>query len=214
VAVVNGYCTLAELRTHLGDTGTALSTELLERAINATSRAVDDHCGRGIDGTPGRFWADAAVAVRTYLPDSTIETYVDDISTRTGLVVETGTDGVAFGTTWTSGTDFILEPRNAGIVGAGSTADAHAWWKIVAIGSKRFLPDCYKPTLRVTARFGWSAVPTAVTEATLIKAASLFKRKDAPFGVAGFGEFGVVRITRADPDVMDLLRGYNLTAMV
>jgi len=209
MAVVNGYCTLAELRTHLADSGSALDSTLLERAIHASSRAVDRYCDRGIDGTPGRFWADAAVAQRTYLCDSAIETYVDDISTRTGLIVETGTDGAAFGTTWTSGTDFILEPRNAGVVGAGSTADAHAFWKIVAIGSKRFLPDHYKPTLRVTARFGWSGIPTDVNAATILKAASLFKRKDAPFGVAGFGDFGVVRIGRNDPDVVDLLSGFR-----
>jgi len=206
--VVNGYCTLAELREYLADSGSQLTTALLERAINASSRAVDKYCDRGIDGAFGRFWADAAVAQRTYLCDSTIETYVDDISTRTGLIVETGTDGASFGTTWTSGTDFILEPRNAGVVGAGSDADAHAFWKIVAIGSKRFLPDCYKPTLRVTARFGWSGIPTDVNEATILKAASLFKRKDAPFGVAGFGEFGVVRIGRNDPDVIELLSSY------
>ena len=209
MAVVNGYCTTAELREHLADTGTVLTTALLERAINATSRAVDHYCDRGIDGTAGRFWVDAAVAQRTYLCDSPTEVYVDDISTRTGLIVEAGTDGVSFGTTWTTGTDFILEPRNAGIVGAGSTADAHAFWKIVAIGSKRFLPDYRKPTLRVTAKFGWSSVPIDVTSATILKAASLFKRKDAPFGVAGFGEFGVVRIGRNDPDVVDLLSRYK-----
>jgi hypothetical protein len=209
MAIVNGYATLAELREHLGDGSSLLTTATLERAIHAASRAVDHHCDRGIDGTLGRFWADAAVAQRTYLCDSAIETYVDDISTRTGLIVETGTDGAAYGTTWTTGTDFILEPRNAGIVGAGSTADAHAFWKIVAIGSKRFLPDCYKPTLRVTARFGWSGIPTDVNEATILKAASLFKRKDAPFGVAGFGDFGVVRIGRNDPDVIELLSSYR-----
>ena len=208
MAIVNGYCTTAELREHLADGSSILTTALLERAINASSRAVDRYCDRGMDGALGRFWQDAAVAVRTYLCDSTTEVYVDDISTRTGLIVETGTDGVAFGTTWTTGTDYILEPRNAGIVGAGSTADAHAFWKIVAIGSKTFLPDYRKPTLRVTARFGWSGIPTDVNEASIIKAASLFKRKDAPFGVAGFGDFGAVRIGRNDPDVVSLLSTY------
>ena len=209
MAVVNGYCTTAELREHLGDSGSTLTTALLERAINSASRAVDHYCGRGIDGALGRFWLDAAVAQRTYLCDSTTEVYVDDIGTRTGLIVETGTDGATFGTTWTTGTDFILEPRNAGSAGAGSTADAHAFWQIVAIGSKTFLPHNRKPTLRVTAKFGWSSVPTDVTEATVIKAASLFKRKDAPFGVAGFGEFGVVRIGRNDPDVVELLSAHR-----
>lgn len=201
MAVVNGYCTLAELRTHLGDTGTALSAELLERAINASSRAIDRYCGR-------RFWLDAAVAVRTYRPDSAGSTYVDDIGTATGLVVKTGTDGTTFPTTWAS-TEYVLEPRNAGIVGSGSTADAHAFWELVAIAGRTFPTHAYRPTLQVTARFGWSAVPVDVTEACLLKAASMFKRKDAPFGVAGFDGFGPIRIGRNDPGVMELLAPYR-----
>jgi hypothetical protein len=43
----------------------------------------------------------------------------------------------------------------------------------------------------------------------ILKAASLFKRKDAPFGVAGINDFGPVRITRTDPDVIDLLRSFR-----
>lgn len=201
MAVTNGYCTLAELRTHLGDTGTALSTELLERAINASSRAIDRYCGR-------RFWLDAAVATRTYRPDSGSSTYVDDIGTTTGLVIKTGTDGTTFPTTWAS-TDYVLEPRNAGIVGSGSTADAYAYWEIVAIAGRTFSLHAYRPTLQVTARFGWSAVPPDVTEACIIKSASLFKRKDAPFGVAGFDQFGAVRVGRTDPGVMELLAPFR-----
>ena len=201
MAVVNGYCTRTQLQEHFGDTITALDVDLLDRAISSSSRAIDRFCGR-------RFWLDAAVAVRTYKPDSLSSAYVDDIGTSTGLIVKTGTDGTTFPMTWAS-TDFILEPRNAGIVGAGSTADAHAFWEIVAIAGRTFSLHPYRPTLQVTAKFGWSAVPVDVEEACLLKAASLFKRKDAPFAVAGFGEFGVVRIGRNDPDVMELLSGYK-----
>jgi hypothetical protein len=59
----------------------------------------------------------------------------------------------------------------------------------------------------VTARWGWSAVPAAVKTATVLRAVNLFKRKDAPHGVAGFDGFGVVRL-RQDPDVMVLLQPY------
>lgn len=197
MALTNAYCTLAEVREHLGDGSSVLTTALLERAINASSRAIDRYCGR-------RFWLDAAVAVRTYRPDSLASTYVDDIGTATGLIVKTGTDGTTFPTTWAS-TDFVLEPRNAGIVGSGSTADAHAFWEIVAIAGRTFSQHAYRPTLQVTARFGWSAVPPDVSEACILKAVSLFKRKDAPFGVAGFDQFGAVRVGRSDPGVMELL---------
>lgn len=202
MAVVNGYCTLAELRTFLADPGTSLSAEILERAINATSRAIDAWTQR-------RFWQDAAVATRTYLVNDASQVYVDDISTRTGLVVKTGTDGATFGTTWAS-TDYVLEPRNADVVGSGSTADPHAFWLLRATGNRAFTVHGTRPTLQVTARFGWSAVPYEVNEAALLKAASLFKRKDAPFAVAGFDGFGAVRIGPNDPDVKALLAPFRV----
>lgn len=201
MAVTNGYCTTAELREHLADGSSQLTTAMLERAINASSRAIDRYCGR-------KFWLDAAVAVRTYTVDSPNSTFVDDIGSRTGVVVETGTDGSTFPTVWAS-TDYILEPRNAGIVGSGSTADAYAFWEIRAIAGRAFTVDCIRPTLRVTAKFGWSAVPPDVNEACILKAAALFKRKDSPTGVASFGDFGVVRVGRNDPDVMELLSTYK-----
>jgi hypothetical protein len=61
--------------------------------------------------------------------------------------------------------------------------------------------------IQITGVFGWPAVPAAVKQASLISAADLFRMKDAPFGVAGFGEFGAVKIT-ANPKVMALLQRY------
>jgi hypothetical protein len=200
VAVVNGYCTTAQLREHLEDTGTTLPAALLERAINASSRAIDRHCCR-------RFWLDSSTATRTYIVEDPLAAYVDDIGSRTGVVVKIGTDGTTFPTTLTVDTDYILEPRNADKF-ASTDFDAYAFWQIRMIGSRRLYPFCDRPTLSVTARHGWSAVPSEVEEACILKAASLFKRKDAPFGVAGFGEFGAVRITRNDVDVLDLLGTY------
>jgi hypothetical protein len=191
VAVLNGYCTVEQLRAELGDDGEALSTTLLEKAVNATSRAVDRWTGH-------RFWQDDDVQVRRYRVEDCHSVPVDDISTTTGLLVATGTDG-SFGTSWTLDTDFELEPGNADADGG-----AYAWWELVAVGSLTF-PVERRRTVQVTARFGWSEVPDQVTEATILRAVSLFKRKEAPYGVADFGEFGPVRITRKDPDVIDLL---------
>lgn len=201
MAEVNAYASVAQLRTHLGDPGTALTTALLERAVNAASRAIDKHCGR-------RFWQDSGVATRTYFVQHPAYCFIDDVSTRTGLVVKTGSDGANFPTTLTSGSDFILEPRNADQF-ASATFDAYAFWQVRMIGSSLTV-DPTRATLQVTARHGWSAVPAEVEAACLLKASSLFKRKDAPFGVAGFDGFGPVRITRADPDVLDLLSDYVL----
>lgn len=196
MAVTNGYATVAELRTHFGDSGSALSLELLERAINATSRAIDRHCGR-------RFWQDASTQAKVYRPRDADIAWVDDISTTTGLVIATDTTGDGtYETTWAS-TDYQLEPLNA-----ATESVAYAFWRIVAIDRYTFPVHNLRTTLQITARFGWSAVPDEVNEACLLRAASIFKRKEAVFGVAGFNGFGEVRITRRDPDVMELLHPY------
>ena len=203
MSIVNGYCTAQDVRNQFADTGTALSTSLIERAVNAASRAIDRHCQR-------RFWLDTAVATRTYMVPSAGSAYVDDIGTRTGLVVKIGTDGSTFPTTLAAGIDFILEPRNADKYDT-DTFGAYAFWQIRPLaGGRGLYLSTDMPTLSVTAQFGWSAVPDDVTEACIIKAASLFKRKDATFGVAGFSEFGAVRITRSDPDVLDLLAEFKI----
>jgi hypothetical protein len=51
-------------------------------------------------------------------------------------------------------------------------------------------------------------VPDEVHTATIILATKFFKRKDAPFGVAGFSDLGAVRIIQSDPDVKMLLDPY------
>jgi hypothetical protein len=201
MAVVNGYATVAELREHLGDTGSKLDTELLERSIEAASRAIDRHCGR-------RFWQEATTSARTYRPVDPLTVIVDDISTTTGLAIKTDTTGDGtWATTWDSA-DYQLEPLNADVVATGSTGDPYAWWRIVAIDDKTFITGTLRASLQVTARFGWSAVPDEVQEAAILKAVALFRRKDAPFGIAGIGDFGPVRISRRDPDVTELLAPY------
>lgn len=200
MAVVNGYCTVAEIRDQLRDAGSQLDSDLLEKAINATSRAIDRFCGR-------RFWRDAAATVRVYRPRDAQAVLVDDISTTTGLIIKTDTTGDAtWATTWDAA-DYQLEPLNSDVVAGGDTITPYAWWRIAAI-DKTFPLHDLRVTLQVTARFGWSAVPDDINEAAIIKAVSLFKRKDAPFGVSSFGEFAMRISSRRDPDVAELLSPY------
>lgn len=194
MTVVAGYCTVQQLRDHFGDDSNLLSTGLLERAINATSRAIDRHTGR-------RFWQDAAAQAKVFRCDDAYEVDVDDIATTDGLIVATGTDGT-YTTTW-SASDYQLEPLNAAAEGG-----AYAWWRLVAVGDRTFPVLARQTTLQITAKFGWSEVPADVEEACILRAAAIFKRKEATFGVAGFGEFGVVRIGRNDVDVVSLLHPF------
>ena len=52
-----------------------------------------------------------------------------------------------------------------------------------------------------------------VKEACYIQSARIFKRRESPEGVLGFGDF-TVRVSRLDPDVESLLRHYVLHALV
>jgi hypothetical protein len=67
--------------------------------------------------------------------------------------------------------------------------------------------------VRVTAKWGWPAVPDTVVQATLIQASRLYRRKDSPEGVLGSAEWGTVRLGRVDPDVYALIQQLILPGM-
>lgn len=48
-------------------------------------------------------------------------------------------------------------------------------------------------------------VPENIREATRILASRLFRRRLSPEGVAGFGDFGAVRVISRDPDIAALI---------
>lgn len=207
MALTNAYCTVQDVRDFLSDTSSNLTASVLELAINAASRAVDRYCAR-------RFWRDATATTRVYQPNDARVVWTDDISTTSGLVVasDPGGDGT-YDTSWTISTDFQVEPLSSDIVAGGDTVTPYAFWRLAAVGSRVAWPvsSLGFPSVQVTARFGWSAVPDDIKMATILRAVGLFRRKDAPFGIAGFGELGGMRIARQDPDVAALLNPYVKT---
>jgi hypothetical protein len=106
-------------------------------------------------------------------------------------------------------TDYQLEPLNGNLDGLTWSYD-----KIRAVGDYLF-PNVNanygsQALVQVTAIFGWPSVPEPVTQATIIQASRLFKRYDSPLGVAGFGDMGAIRVSRAlDPDVGQLVEPYR-----
>lgn len=200
MAITNGFITEAEYRAWSGD-ATAGTTSVIEEAIESASDWIREHCGR-------RFFQEAATSTRTYKCDDAEVMTVADISTTTGLVIKTDTSGdYSWSTTWDS-TDYDLEPANAEVVGSGSTAPPHAWWRIVAIDDKAFPVSTRRRTLQVTARFGWSGIPDNVKQACKLLSSRIMHRAGSPHGIAGTSEFGAVRITRNDADVLNLLAPY------
>jgi hypothetical protein len=202
MAIVNGYATLLEIKSVVGVPAADTADDtLLELAVETASRWIDHYTGR-------RFWIDSAVVARTYTATDWKTLAVDPISTLTGLVVKTddNDDGV-YETTWTINTDFRAAPSNA-------AANGVPWTELVAIASRTFPTSTSRrfPGVEVTAKGGWpTAPPSDIKHACLLQAARLWKRKDAPFGVAGSVDFGSeMRLLSAlDPTVADLLAPYK-----
>lgn len=185
MSLTNAYCTLQQLKNELGISDTA-DDSMMEIAIDAASRQIDDHCGQ-------RFWQDGSVVARIYEPHDPYELYVDPISTTTGLIVKVDTDASgSYETTLTINTDFYLEPHNA-----AAEFPVRPYTEICInrnTGSYYFPTGYDAPTVQVTAKFGWPAVPDAVKKACLIQATQLFKAKDAVFGAIALGESSAMRI--------------------
>jgi hypothetical protein len=195
VALTNAYANVLQLREHMADDNDVAPEAMLERALNTASRQIDRLCGR-------KFWLDAAVTVRNYLPREPDIAWVDDIGTTTGLIIATDEDddGV-FERVWDTD-DYELEPGDADAAGG-----AYAWWRIVPVGTLLF-PVCgLRKSLRVTAKHGWSSVPPDIEEACLIRAYAIYKRRSSPTGIQGFDGFGM-RTTKQDPDFAALIRPY------
>lgn len=193
MAIGDDYATLAELKEHL-DITDSTGDALLQIALTSASRGIEDFCGR-------QFNTDNVAVARTFRPLGRHVVYVDDFHTTTGLVVETDEDDDGtFERAWTS-SDYELRPLNALRHG-----EAWPYWQIHALETLEF-PCARRTTVQVTAQWGWAAVPASVKEACLLLAAETFKLKSAPFGVAGYGDFGPIRV-RKNPMASAMLMPY------
>lgn len=195
MAITNGYATLAEIKDYLEITSSSHDTDL-ERSVEAASRKIDQFCGR-------IFYDTGSATAKTFRAWHPYELDVPDFSTTTGLIVQTDTsaDGT-YDETWTITTDFVVEP-------VGTHLGTVPYNRMVAVGARAFPTWGRRPRVQVTARWGWTAVPTDVEIVCLELAGELFKRKDAPFGVANFNEFGAVRVSGSDDRVLQRLDHYR-----
>lgn len=195
VTVTNGYATVADLATYMTVNPVTYGDDLAH-AITAASRQIDAHCAR-------RFWADSTATSRIYWSKDTRVLMIDDAWSITS-VKSSSADNGTYDVTYTAVTDYQAEPLN----GVADGIDGLPTWRLRF--NKPVLPlDTETPTLQVTAKWGWAAVPEAVRQACLIMAGEIFKLREAPFGVAGFGEMGAVRIGRMSPQATALLRPYR-----
>ena len=200
VSITNGYITLQQAKDYIGDGITGVKHEAgLERAVTSASRWIDRHCGR-------RFYADGSATARLLYPESRTLVRTPDISTTTGLVVkyDSGDDGTY--ETTVSSSDYQLEPLDG--VREGTTGWPYD--AIRLIESVMFPVYSKRPSVQVTANWGWAAVPADVAEACLILSHHFHALRNAPHGVATFAaETFAMRASAVPPQVPELLRDFR-----
>jgi len=201
----HAYRTVSELKGWLGLSGSGQDTNL-GYALDAATAAIDAYAGRQFD-------IDGAVVTRLYDCEFMDYADVDDIATTTGLIVKTLNADGSVAETLTLNTDYYLAPYNSDKV-----EPVMPFTKIVMAIDKsgKVLPTEHRQGLSVTAKFGFSAVPDAIKQATLIQASRFFQRKNSPMGFSGNPETGqpaVVFLSELDPDVKNLIKPFKKTTI-
>jgi hypothetical protein len=197
MAITNGYATLSQVKAAARITDN-VDDELLETAIESSSRMIDGYCERRFytNGTETRYFS----ATNAYFVD------VDDIA-GTAITVETsaGLDGI-YDETWTA-SDYQLEPLNRTNAGLDFPIT-----RLRAVGDYLFPVDVVanETGVKITGVFGFAtAVPAAVKQATILASLRQYQRYSSALGVAGFGDMGAVRVARIDPDIQSMLMPFR-----
>jgi hypothetical protein len=199
--VSQDYITSADLKAARELTGYSFADGQIPSTITAASRVVDRMCG-----TRRRFYADAdATQVRYYTARFRDTLEIDDLITCTSVETDNNSDGT-FELLWTVNTDFFLEPFNG-------PADGWPYETITVAPRGRYTFPCYPRGVKITGKFGWSAVPAEVWSATMILSTRyLLRAREAPAGIIAVGsalEGSIMRIARTDPDVPTLLERFS-----
>jgi hypothetical protein len=194
MAITNGYAALSDVKAALRIQD-SVDDSLLEMAIESASRLID--------GYTYRYFYNAGTATRNFVAEDSYLTIIDDLISILELKTtdEIGSEYV----TWTAA-DYQLQPVNGRIDGLSVP-----YTSILSTDNLLFNKLGEQALVRVTGVWGWSAVPIAIKQATIIQSSRIYKRLDSPLGVAGFGDLGAIRVGRSlDPDVEQLVMPYRI----
>lgn len=136
--------------------------------------------------------------------------HFNDLVEITELATDEDGDGV-FETVW-SPANYQLRP-----IDASGGLEPRPYRSIRAIGQRfpiNSLMGGRLERIRITGTWGWPMIPDAVVTAVKIQAGRIIKRKEAPEGIMGLGQFGVVRVSsKGDPDAMAAIRSVRLRSL-
>lgn len=180
MALGDPYATLDELKAYLSMQEDSRFDVPLQQALESVGEEIEQYCNR-------QFNKVTVASARVFIVDNSRHVIVADFWTISGLVIEYAPAGGSY--TTVSASSYELHPLD-GVV------DGQPGWpynKIVPTVNGSWIP-ARGGRLRVTAQWGWNAVPAPVKQACLIMAGATFQIKDAPFGVAGSDQWGSIRV--------------------
>ncbi len=197
MAITNGYCTLVQLKARLSITDVNDDT-VLEAVVDAVSREIDELCNR-------RFYTTALDETRYFTAEFGDVLYPGDLLSITTLATDEDDDR-DYDYTWTTD-DYDLEPFNAAL-------DGRPYEEIRTTPEGDYAFPLNRKGVKIIGKWGWSTTPHAIEEATLIQSYRIWKRSEAPFGVAGSAEMGQLPVLpKLDPDVQMFLMPYRRMAI-
>ena len=217
------YTGREELKSRLNITDSNSDYEI-QIAIQAVTNWINTYCGR-------HFYQ--LTETRTYQPDNIWELMVDDIaaSTAANTVVNLDYDGDGvYETAWGNPAPPIGTGRNYTLK-LGDPGGYQDNYNVNAAGVPRpyrqlqalmgaqgsnlvgggWLPFTWPYTVlnrvQVITTWGWDVIPPSVQQASLLLCTDVFKSKDAPWGIAGTAETGLMRV-QSNPWAVEFLHDY------
>lgn len=206
MALGDPYITLAELKQYMGQAGTMANDDELTDALETASSQINKHCNR-------QFNQATVATARLFKPRDQFTIMPDDFWTDDELVIEYDPSGGA------NNVFQIMDPNWYELTPLNGVVDGEPGWPVskVRIVNGLWLPRSYtnrrEGTVRITAKWGWETVPAPVKTACKIMAQETFKIRDAPFGVAGINNFGILRV-RDNPMAAAKLQKYVLNPVL
>jgi hypothetical protein len=195
VSIVNGYLTLDQIQSAVGDTTLGHVPEW-ERAITAASRQIDLWCGRF-------FYQDSAPSARVYNPYDRTCTCTGDFDSTVGVAVATDEDGDGvFETVWSADQ---WQAQSDSVPNMPFVRfNGWPWTQVTTTTRTREFPVSGRtPSIQVTATWGWGAVPEAVAQACEALATLYYQSKDTSAG----GMIEIDNIDRLSTDPIVVARG-------
>lgn len=211
VGLNNAYCTLEELKSRLGiDLSDTKDDYEMQTVITTVTDWITNYCGR-------HFYQ--VNEVRTFRPEGVWALVIDDVVTINQLALDYKGNGV-YDTLWAEDNEYQCLrymnqynardrgqpwPRNyiqvTSTSSLGAPTQGGGWLPWI-------WPFTRQDRIQIDAVWGWPSVPWGVTQAALYIAAEMFMAKNAPFGVSGIADLGIIKI-QASPWVVELLRIYK-----